>query len=90
MEPYNLVWTNSLVLLVITSIALVIPSSPGYIGTYHYLCQLSLAMFGVPVSTALTFATVVHAIDFFPVFILGLIIANHENISIFNISGKYT
>lgn len=89
-ETYDLRWSTSLILLVITSIALVVPSSPGYIGTYHYFCQISLAMLGVSSSPALSFAAVVHAIDFFPVFILGLFFANYENISIFNISGKYT
>ena len=89
-ETFNLGWSASLILLVITSIALIVPSSPGYIGTYHYLCQISLVMLGVSSSQALSFAVVVHAIDFFPVFIIGLFFANYENISIFNMSKKYT
>ena len=87
-ETYDLIWTTSLILLVVTSIALIVPSSPGYIGTYHYLCQLSLSMLGVSSSSALSFGAVVHAIDFFPVFILGLFFINYENVSIFNMSGK--
>ena len=47
-EKFHLEWSVSLILLVITTIAVAVPSSPGYVGTYHYLCQVTLAMFGVP------------------------------------------
>ena len=59
-----------------------VPSSPGYVGTYHYLCQVSLGLFGVPASPALTYALVMHGINFFPVLILGLIILSREGLSI--------
>ena len=73
---YDLPWMTSLVLLVITTIAVVVPSSPGYVGTYHYLCQLSLGFFGVPKSEALTYAFVVHGINFFPIIIVGIVLVS--------------
>ena len=79
-KTYHLAWYASLVLLVITTISVVVPSSPGYVGTYHYLCQLSLAMFGVPAGAALSYATVVHGVNFFPVLVVGLILANYEGV----------
>ncbi|RPI00999.1 MAG: UPF0104 family protein [Calditrichaeota bacterium] len=75
-QLYNLPWTTSLVLLVITTIAVLVPSSPGYVGTYHYLCQLTLGLFAVPESEALTFAFVVHGINFLPVLIVGFLLAS--------------
>ncbi len=69
-----------LVLLVITTISVVVPSSPGYVGTYHWLCQVSLELFQVPRALGLTYAIVVHAINFFPVFIVGFILAWKEGI----------
>jgi glycosyltransferase 2 family protein len=79
---YSLPWTTSLVLLVITTFSILVPSSPGYVGTYHYLCQLSLGLFGVPASPALTFAFVMHGVSFIPVLVLGLIILSKEGLSI--------
>jgi uncharacterized protein (TIRG00374 family) len=79
---YYLPWSASLILLVITTIGVVIPSSPGYVGTYHYLCQVSLAMFGVPASPALSFATLVHAINFLPVLLVGLLFAYYEGVGL--------
>jgi glycosyltransferase 2 family protein len=81
-EVYNLDWYVALVLLVITTISVVVPSSPGYLGTFHYLCQLSLGLFGVPASPALSYATVVHAVCFLPVFFAGLALANYEHMSV--------
>ena len=71
-QIFDLPWSVSLILLVITTIAIIVPSSPGYIGTYHYLCQIGLGMFGVPLGPALSFAFVVHGINFFPVVLVGL------------------
>jgi uncharacterized membrane protein YbhN (UPF0104 family) len=77
---YHLNITAGLVLLVITTISVVVPSSPGYIGTYHWLCQISLALFHVPRAIGLTYAIVVHAMNFFPLFLVGFVFAWREGI----------
>ena len=76
----------SLILLVITTIAVVVPSSPGYVGTYHYLCQITLALFGIPAGPALSFAAVVHGVNFIPVLVAGLFFAQHEGMAILKMS----
>ncbi len=81
-QTYSLPWTTPLVLLVITTIAVVVPSSPGYVGTYHYLCRLSLELFGVPESEALTFALVLHGVNFLPILIVGLILLPLTGVSL--------
>ena len=81
-KTYQFPWSTALVLLVITTISVLVPSSPGYVGTYHYLCQLSLGFFGVPNSPALTFAFVMHGINFFPVLIVGLVLISREGMSL--------
>lgn len=88
MDEFRLPWQASLILLVITSVAVVVPSSPGYIGPYHYLCQVSLAMFDIPAGPALSYATVVHAVSFLPVFFVGLAFANYEGMSLYGNSMK--
>jgi glycosyltransferase 2 family protein len=85
---YHLPWSTSLIVLVVTTIGIVVPSSPGYVGTYHWLCQISLAMFGVPAGPALSFAILTHGVNFLPVLIAGLILAYYEGVEIFRVQGK--
>ena len=83
-KTFHLPWYSSLVLLVITTISIVVPSSPGYVGPYHYLCQVSLAMFGVPASPALSYAVVLHAVNFLPVLGLALFLASYKGMRIYS------
>ena len=80
-QTYYVPWYATLVILVVTTISIVVPSSPGYVGTFHYLCQLSLVMFGVNAGIALSYATVVHAVNVLPVTIIGLVMANIEGVA---------
>jgi uncharacterized protein (TIRG00374 family) len=82
-ETFHLGWYVSLILLLMTCIAVAVPSSPGYVGPYHYLCQITLAMFAVPAGPALSYATVVHALTFLPVLLVGLGLANYEGMSLY-------
>ncbi|MCP4750060.1 MAG: flippase-like domain-containing protein [Proteobacteria bacterium] len=77
-RTYDVGAVSSLVLLVITTIAIIVPSSPGYVGTYHYLCQLSLELFGVPRSVGLSFAFVAHALGILPTALVGMVFAWKE------------
>lgn len=79
---YRLPWTAALVAMVITTISVVVPSSPGYVGTFHLLCQLSLGLFGVPKGAALSYAFVLHAITVYPVFFLGLYFLAREKLTL--------
>jgi hypothetical protein len=85
---YRLPWSAALVALVITTVSVVVPSSPGYIGTFHYLCQLALGLFLVPKGPALSYAFVLHAISILPPFLLGLYFLARDKISLRSLSGK--
>ena len=63
--------TASMFILVLLVFAVMVPASPGYIGTYHYACFKGLTAFGVPGSTAVSIALVLHGTSFFPVIIAG-------------------
>jgi uncharacterized protein (TIRG00374 family) len=80
-EGYNLNAVSSLVLLVITTISVVVPSSPGYVGTYHFLCMKSLELFGVPGSVGLSYAFMAHGISIIPTAIVGFMLAWKEGIN---------
>jgi len=56
-----------------TNLAMLIPSSPGYIGVFHTVATLSLVPFDVGASTAFSFAILAHLVNVVPVSIIGAI-----------------
>ncbi|CAG0985241.1 hypothetical protein GEOBC_02056 [Geobacteraceae bacterium] len=72
----------SLFILVLLVFAVMVPASPGYVGTYHAACVYGLLALGVPRETALSVAIVIHGIGFFPVIGVGLVCLWRENLSL--------
>jgi glycosyltransferase 2 family protein len=64
--------TASIFILILLVFAVMVPASPGYIGTYHYACYKGLSVFGVPETTSVSIALIMHGTGFFPVIIAGL------------------
>ena len=87
-DLYPSVWAAFIVLFV-TVLAVSLPSSPGYIGTFHLACIMafklisSLGMFGQTVtdSVALSFSVVLWSCQFFPVTIIGLYYFKKEHLN---------
>lgn len=61
----------SLFILVLIGIAVSIPSAPGFIGTFHYASAKGLELFDLPIEEALSISIVLHAINFFPITLIG-------------------
>jgi uncharacterized protein (TIRG00374 family) len=59
--------------VVVVALGMVVPSSPGYIGVFHYLTTVALAPFGVPKDVALSFALVWHGLNYIELSLVGLI-----------------
>ncbi len=57
----------------VTNLGIALPSSPGYVGTFHEFCKESLKVFGADEARALAFAITVHALHYIPVTLTGLI-----------------
>ena len=55
-----------------TNLGLLLPSTPGFVGTFHFFCEEALAAVGVPRTTGFGYAILVHATFFVPVTIWGL------------------
>ena len=81
-ETYNIPLGASFVVLVITTISILVPSSPGYVGTYHWLCMISLSLFAIPESPAFGYAIVIHAVNIIPVALVGVVFSLKEGIKI--------
>ncbi len=59
--------------MTITSLAVVVPSSPGYVGVFHFGAQITLnTVFGVDKSAALSYAFVIHAFTYIWLILLGI------------------
>jgi len=61
----------ALVLLAALHLGVVVPSSPGRVGVFHYICVLSLSLFSVDRNLALSYGLVLHLIVFAPMMCLG-------------------
>ena len=57
----------------VTNLGLLVPSSPGFIGPFHYFCSKTIAANGAPEAVALAYATVVHLAFYIPVTVWGAI-----------------
>lgn len=65
--------TASLLLLIALQAGISLPSVPGYLGVFEYICVLSLGVFGVEPAVALGYGLLLHAVVFLPPVLLGLL-----------------
>lgn len=63
--------TASMFIMILLVFAVMVPASPGYIGTYHYACVKGLSVFGIAESKSVSIALIIHAVGFFPVIVAG-------------------
>ena len=72
----------ALFVLVVLLLGSAIPSSPGRIGVYHYLCIQALAVFGIGGAPALSYAIVLHLISVVMPIVLGVALAWRLGVSL--------
>ena len=61
----------ALFLLAVLQMGVAVPSAPGKLGIFHYLCALALAPFGVDKSIALSYSVLLYLVVFGPPLLLG-------------------
>jgi uncharacterized protein (TIRG00374 family) len=60
-----------LITMCVTGFGLLLPSSPGFIGPFHYFASQVVMLFGVSQATGLAYASLVHLTFFLPTTIAG-------------------
>jgi uncharacterized membrane protein YbhN (UPF0104 family) len=75
-----------LFILIFLVFAVMVPASPGFVGTYHYACVTALKAFNVQSDKALSVALVIHGISFFPVIVAGFYHLWREKLSLSGIN----
>jgi uncharacterized protein (TIRG00374 family) len=79
--------TASIFILILLVFAVMVPASPGFIGTYHYACYKGLSVFGIPETKSVSIALIMHGTGFFPVIIAGLYYLWKNKISLNELQG---
>ncbi len=74
--------------IVCLALAVALPQAPGFIGVFHIATQKSLAIFGVGLSSAQSYAITLWALSVIPVTLVGLLFLWREGMSLGEIS-KY-
>ena len=67
----SLPFVAALFLLVVLQVGTAVPSVPGKLGIFQYLCIMALAPFGVEKSSALSYSVLLYFVAFGPLLILG-------------------
>jgi hypothetical protein len=79
---FQLSFFSTVLLTVLIAAAVAMPSSPGFIGTYHFACAIGLTLLGVEANKAKSFAILVHASVILPGIILGLVFSAREGLNL--------
>ena len=64
-------WYAGFLVILLTNLGGILPSSPGSIGVYHYMTVLALTTWAVDRTTALSFALVTHAMTMLLIVVTG-------------------
>jgi uncharacterized membrane protein YbhN (UPF0104 family) len=64
-------WTAAWFVLLVLQVGVAVPSSPGKLGIFQYLCILALSVFGVERSAGLAYGLVLQGIVFLPPIVWG-------------------
>lgn len=78
----------SMFIMVFLVFAVMVPASPGYVGTYHFACVTALSAFEIGSEKALSIALVIHGLSFFPVIAAGLFCLWRDKMSLKNLREK--
>ncbi len=79
---FDLPISASYVLLVVVSISILIPSSPGFVGVYHAGTVWTLLQYKIGQEQALSFALVLHAAQYIPITVMGFYYLKKEHLSL--------
>lgn len=72
----------AMVILIVNTLAIMVPVTPGNIGTFQFACIVGLAFFGISRDRALGFSILLHLTEIAPVFILGMVSSFSQHVRV--------
>ncbi|PKK84796.1 MAG: hypothetical protein CVT49_01180 [candidate division Zixibacteria bacterium HGW-Zixibacteria-1] len=79
---FELHFVTAIMVMVINTIALMIPITPGNAGTFEWAVAVPLMAFKIPKSDAVLYALALHILDLIPIFVMGLFFFKTERMSL--------
>ena len=79
---FPLGFNAAVTVLVIVNLGLIVPSSPGFVGTFQFFCVAALGLFAIDKSHALSFSVAYHLSQWLPTTLWGLYYLNRENLKL--------
>lgn len=79
---FDIPFWGAMIILIVNTIIIMVPVSPGNIGTFQLACIVGLSFFGVSKDQALGFSILLHIAEVGPVFVLGTISSFSEHVRI--------
>lgn len=73
--------------MVIVNLGTLIPSAPGYLGTFQFFCWLSLGLFGISKELAVSYGLVLNVMEYLPVTLVGVAFLLLANLNLRNLVG---
>ncbi len=73
--------TMALFVLLVLQVGVAVPSSPGKVGVFQYLCILALSPFGIDRSAGLSYGALLYLVVWVPPLLVGLLCLWWENLS---------
>jgi len=64
----------AILVMTVTNLGILVPSTPGFVGPFHFFCMRALAAFGVAESVAFSYAILAHLSFYVPITLWGLAI----------------
>jgi uncharacterized protein (TIRG00374 family) len=74
--------TASMLIVVMLAFAVMVPATPGYVGTFDYACFSALMAYHIPEGKALSMALITHGVSFVPVILAGFYYLWRDGISL--------
>lgn len=65
-------WSAALLLQALIAFGVAIPSSPGFFGPFEAVCRVTLALYGITATDAVSYAVGYHLATFLPITLLGI------------------
>lgn len=86
---FNLPLASAAAVMLINTVALSVPITPGNAGTFEIVVAASLTAFSINRSDAVLFAVALHLLDLLPIYLLGFVFLRFEKVSIKEIKTRH-
>jgi hypothetical protein len=74
--------TAAVLALLAICLAIMIPSTPGYIGPYHAAVAYTLVLYNIPLEKALSLSIVLHATNYIPITLTGFLYLGRHHLTL--------